>query len=66
MRTFSIILAALLLSACATCEQHPVACSVATGVVATSIALSLRKHDDSMAPRRVQPDMGVCSFEHPC
>jgi hypothetical protein len=37
-------LVVVLLSACATCERHPVACGVVAGVVATSIALSV-DHD---------------------
>lgn len=37
----TIILAALLaLSGCATCERHPIVCTVAAGVVIGSIAAS--------------------------
>lgn len=35
------------LAGCQTCEQHPVVCSVAVGVVVTSIALSARHSSHS-------------------
>jgi uncharacterized protein YceK len=40
----ALLIVALMLSGCATCERHPVYCSAAAGVVATSIALSVN-HD---------------------
>jgi hypothetical protein len=36
----AILILAMNLAACATCERHPIACTAAVGVVATSIALS--------------------------
>lgn len=45
MCKFLVFLAVLSLSGCAVCEQHPIACGVAGGVLVTSVALSLH-HDD--------------------
>lgn len=39
------------LGGCATCERHPVACTAAVGIVATSIALS-RDQGRPADPRR--------------
>ncbi len=50
------LLACLLLSGCATCNQHPVACGVALSLVATSAALTL-KHDDEAA--HIRPNTGL-------
>lgn len=44
-----LIIAAL--GGCATCRTHPVACTVAVGVVATSVALSAGHHRDEAAQR---------------
>lgn len=54
---FPILIAALLaLGACATCERHPIMCTVATAVIAGSIAASLQQHDDQ---RRSAPSMST-------
>ena len=51
MRTFSTLLAAILLTGCATCERHPMACGVAAGIVVTSIAISVSHHHDTTTSR---------------
>jgi hypothetical protein len=43
MKTATIILS-LALSACATCERHPVMCSVGVAVLAGSIAATAAQH----------------------
>lgn len=54
---FPILIAALLaLGGCATCQNHPIACTVATAIVAGSIAASLQQHDDQ---RRSAPSMST-------
>jgi hypothetical protein len=41
----SLLLAAVLLvSGCATCERHPVACTVAGAIVAGSVAATIEQH----------------------
>jgi hypothetical protein len=42
----SLLGALLALSGCATCAQHPIACSIATAVVVGSIAASMQHHHD--------------------
>ncbi len=42
----SALLVALALSACATCRQHPVACTVAAAVVAGGIAAAAEHRAD--------------------
>lgn len=50
------ILALSLLSACATCREHPVACSVVAGVVITSVAISAGgAHHAGQPMRTTQP-----------
>jgi hypothetical protein len=46
----STIALCLLMSGCATCERHPLACSAAAVIVGTSIALSVRGHSDPAHP----------------
>jgi len=50
-----IALALLSMSACATCERHPVACGAALAVIGTSIALSANGSED-FANRIVHTD----------
>lgn len=42
---------------CATCREHPVACSVAAGIVVTSVAISLdaRHGHDRQSLRTTEP-----------
>jgi hypothetical protein len=47
----------LLAAGCATCERHPVACSVAAGVIITSVALSV--HHDQHAPVSDRTERGI-------
>ena len=47
----AVLGAVLVISGCATCERHPVACSAAVAVIGTSIALSVR-HGSHAAPAR--------------
>lgn len=57
MRTItsgSILVAVALLSGCATCERHPVACGAAVGFVATSIAISVNATRSSRDGGQVQ------------
>jgi hypothetical protein len=49
MKTSIVILAALALSACATCRDHPVACTVAGAIVVGSVAASVAQHDHDRA-----------------
>ncbi len=42
----TMLIVALTLSGCATCERHPVYCSAGVGILATSVALSVRRGDD--------------------
>lgn len=42
-----------LLSACATCEHHPAACTAAAIVIGTSIALSARHGNDDPITRPI-------------
>jgi hypothetical protein len=48
-----ILVLSLALSACATCREHPVACTVAVTIIAGSIAASVAHHEHSAAPPRV-------------
>lgn len=37
---------ALAIGGCATCREYPVSCAVVTGIVATSIAISVDQHNN--------------------
>jgi hypothetical protein len=43
MKAF-LIAALLLLGGCATCREHPVACTVAGAIVAGSVAATIEQH----------------------
>lgn len=53
---FAALALLLTLAGCATCERHPIMCTVATAVVVGSIAASLQQHDDQ---RRLTPSMST-------
>jgi hypothetical protein len=56
------IIVITLLGGCAVCQQHPVACVVASGMVATSIAISVdRGRDNRSAPLRATTQPVNCS-----
>lgn len=42
----TMLIVAMMLSGCATCERHPVYCSAGVGILATSVALSVHHADD--------------------
>lgn len=47
----TIILAALILSGCATCERHPTICVVGTVVIAgTAVAMAEAHHGTTLPP----------------
>jgi hypothetical protein len=47
-----VIAAALALTGCATCREHPIACTVATVVVTGAIVASTPGHDDGPSHER--------------
>jgi hypothetical protein len=51
------LLACLLLSGCATCNQHPIACGAALSLVATSAILSIQH--SSNGPAQIRPNTGI-------
>lgn len=53
MRALIVILAALALSACATCREHPTACAIGSAVIVGSVAATIAAHSDSRG--HVQP-----------
>jgi hypothetical protein len=56
----SFLIAALIsISACATCQQHPVACAVGSAVIVGSIAVALEHHHDQQThDRQIAPSVG--------
>ena len=44
-----ILSVALALSACATCEQHPAACTIGAAILAGSVAATIQHHHDQHA-----------------
>jgi hypothetical protein len=46
MKSSIVILAALVLSACATCRQYPVACAIGSAVIVGSVAATVAAHSD--------------------
>lgn len=63
MKTLIACALVLALSGCATCRDHPVACSVGGAIIAGSIAASIlandHHHRDVTAPHRIACDPGV-------
>lgn len=55
----SPILAFCLLSGCATCREHPLACSVAAAVVVGSVAATLNAHERESAPPTLRTTLPV-------
>jgi hypothetical protein len=53
MRTLTLLVVLLSLSACATCERHPLACTVAGAIVVGSIAASYGAHDNRTHDTRI-------------
>jgi len=60
----SLLLAAVLLvSGCATCQQHPVACTVAGAIVTGSVVATIEQHHDHHA-EQATPGASL-PFVHP-
>jgi hypothetical protein len=55
------VLAALLLSACSTCREHPAFCSVAVSVAATCIKLSQSHHQSTTSQSRLPTPRVDCT-----
>ena len=58
MNRVLVLIACIILGGCATMRRHPYATAVVTGVIATSIALSLNHHE---AGRRVPLRLSPCA-----
>lgn len=47
MKILTLLVVVLSLSACATCERHPIACAAAGAIVVGSVAYTLEMNDSS-------------------
>lgn len=61
MKTLGVLVLISTLAGCATCREHPVACTVAGAIVVGSVAASVQHHDQAAqvqvnpVPRPVHP-----------
>jgi hypothetical protein len=58
---FSFAALVLILSGCATCEQHPVACGIAGAVIVGTVAAGVQHHHDQQESRGIQQRFGFCT-----
>jgi hypothetical protein len=64
VKTFGLWAPLFLLMGCATCREHPVACTVVLSVVATSAALAYYHHENQ-TPVAPLPQDHVLPIVHP-
>ena len=61
MKTASLLAALLILSGCATCRQHPVACSIGGAFIVGSIAASVDHGGGGGNQRATAARRGMCA-----